>query len=65
MRLHVNCACATGTSLNLDLLCVAENGVVLELRRTVASQTGTLASLQTNGVKGATMTKSDVVLCVN
>ena len=53
-----NCAYAIGTSLNLDLLCVAQNGVVLALRRTAASQTATLASLQTNGLKGATTTKT-------
>jgi len=38
MRFHVNCACAIGTSLNLDLLCVVQNGVGLELHRTAASQ---------------------------
>ena len=38
MRLHVNYACAIGTSPNLDPLCVAQNGIILELRRTAASQ---------------------------
>ena len=55
MRLHVNSACTIGTGLNLDLLCVAENGVVLEPQ---LAKTATLASLQTNGVKGATTTKA-------
>ena len=36
MRLHVNCECAIGTRLNLDLLFIAQNGVVLELCRTAA-----------------------------
>ena len=57
MRLRVNYACSIGTRLNLDLLCVAQNGVVLELRRNTASQNSTLASLQTNGLKGAATTK--------
>jgi len=38
MHLHVNCECAIGTRLNLDLLFVAQNGIVLELRRATASQ---------------------------
>ena len=50
--------------LNLDLLCVAQNGIVLELRRTTATQTATHASLQTNGLKGATMTKA-MSFCVS
>jgi len=58
MCLHVNCACTIGTRLNLDLLCVAKNGIVLELRRTVASQNHHSCQLQTNGLKGATMTKA-------
>jgi len=32
MRLHANYACAISTRVNLNLLCVAQNGVVLELR---------------------------------
>ena len=65
MRLHVNYACAIGTRLNLDLLCVAQDGVVLELHKPQIAKTATLASLQTNGVKGGYYDKSDVVLCVN
>jgi len=38
MHLHVNCACVIGTRLNLDLLFVAQNGIVIELHRTTASQ---------------------------
>jgi len=38
MRLHVNCACTIGTCLNLDVLCVAQYGIVLKLHRTTASQ---------------------------
>jgi len=33
----VKCACAIGTRLNLNLLFVAQNGVVLQLRGTTAS----------------------------
>jgi len=58
MRLHVNCACAIGTSLNLDLLCAAQIGVVLNFAEPQLAKTATLASLQTNGVKGATTTKA-------
>jgi len=47
MCLRVNCACAIGTYLNLNLLCVAQNGVVLELHRTTA-----LASCRQTGWKG-------------
>jgi len=54
MRLHVNYGCVIGTRLNLDLLCVAQNGAVLELRRIAGSRTATLASLQINRLKGAT-----------
>jgi len=45
-------------------LFAAQNGIALQLRGTAASQTAALASLQTNGLKGATVTKSDDVLCV-
>jgi len=58
MHLHVNYACTIGTRLNLDLLFVAQNGVVLELRRIAASQNCQVASLQTNGLKGAATTKA-------
>ena len=55
MRLHVNCTCVIGTRLNLNLLLLLKMVFVLELRRTAAA---TLASLQTNGLKGATTTKA-------
>ena len=62
MQLHVNCACAMGTSLNLDLLCVAENGIVLELCRTAASHSCRFADKR--GERGY-YDESNVVLCVN
>jgi len=51
----VNCACTIGTRLNLDLLFVAQNGVVLELH---LAKTTALASLQPNGLKWATTMKA-------
>ena len=65
MRLHVNCACAIGTSLNLDLLCVAENGVVIELRRTAASQICHSCRFADKRGERGYYDESDVVLCVN
>ena len=44
--------------LNLDLLCVAQNGIALELRRTTASQNCHSCQFQTNGLKGATTAKA-------
>ena len=58
MRSQVNYACAIGTRLNLDL-CVlfkmasCENFAELQL-----AKTATLATLQTNGLKGATTMKA-------
>ena len=65
MRLHVNCACAIGTSLNLDLLCVAENGIVLELFRTAASQNCHSCQFADKQGERGYYDESDVVLCVN
>jgi len=65
MRLHVNCACAIGTSLNLDLLCGAQNGVVLELRRTPASQNCHSYQFADKRAERVYYDESDVVLCVN
>ena len=65
MRLHVNCACGIGTSLNLDLLCVAENGVVLELCRTAASQNCHSCQFADIWAERGYYDESDVVLCVN
>jgi len=62
MRVHVNCACAIGTSLNLDL---AENGVVLELRRTAASQNCHFCEFADKRGERGYYDESDVVLCVN
>jgi len=42
MCLHVNCTCAIGSHLNLDLLCVAQYGVL----EPHLAKTATLASLQ-------------------
>jgi len=65
MRLHVNCTCAIGTSLNLDLLCVAQNGIVLELRRTAASQNCHSRQFADKRAERGYYAESDVVLCVN
>ena len=65
MRLHVNSACAIGTGLNLDLLCVAENGVVLELRRTAASQNCHSCQFADKRGERGYYDESDVVLYVN
>ena len=64
MRLHVNCACAVGTSLNLDLLCVAQNSVMLKLRRTAASQNCHSCQFANKRVERGYYDKGDVVLCV-
>jgi len=63
--LHVNCACAIGTSLNLDLLYVAENGVMLELRRTAASQNCHSCQFADKWGERGYYDENDVVLCVN
>ena len=65
MRLDVNCACAIRTRLNLDLLCVAQNGVVLELRRTTASQNRRSGEFADKWGERGYYDESDVVLCVN
>ena len=65
MQLHVNCACAIGTSLNLDLLCVAQNGVVLELCRAKVSQNCHSCQFADKQAERGCYDESDVVLCVN
>ena len=64
MRLHVNYACAIGTRLNLELLCVAQNGVVLELRRIAASQSCHSCQFANKRAERGYYDKSDIVLCV-
>jgi len=61
MCLHVNYACTIGTRLNLNLLCVAQNGVVLELRRIAASQNYQFANKQ---AERGYYNESDIILCV-
>ena len=61
MRSHVNYACAIGTRLNLDLLCVAQDGVVLELRRIAASHSCQFANKR---AERGYYDESDIVLCV-
>ena len=63
MRLHVNCACAIGTHLNLDLLCV-ESGVVLEIRRIAASQNCHSCQFANKLAERGYYDESDIVLCV-
>jgi len=62
MRLHVNCACATGTRLNLDLLCVAQNGIVLEIPRIAASQNCHSCQFAEKQAERGYYDKSDIVL---
>ena len=64
MRLHVNYTCAIGTRLNLDLLCVAQNGVVLELRRIAASQNCHSCQFANKRAERGYYDESDIVLCV-
>jgi len=60
MHLYVNCACAS-THLNLDLLFADQNGIVLEYRRTAASQN--CHSCQFADERGY-YDKNDAVLCM-
>jgi len=64
MRLHVNCACAIGTSLTLDLLCVAQNGVVLELKTAASQNCHSCQFADKRGERGY-YDESDVILCMN
>ena len=64
MRLHVNYACAIGTHLNLDLLCVAQNGVVLELRRIAASPNCHSCQFANKRVERGYYDESNIILCV-
>jgi len=65
VHLHVNCTCTIGTRLNLDPLYVAQNGVVLELCRTVVSQNCHSRQFADKQAEWGFYDKSDVVLCVN
>jgi len=60
--LHVNCACAIGTRLNLNLLCVAQNGIVLELRRIKASQNCNSCQFANKRAERGYYDESDIVL---
>ena len=60
MRLDVNCACAISTRLNLDLLCVAQNSIMIEPQ---LAKTATLASLH-KWVERSYYDESNVILCV-
>jgi len=57
-------ACAIGTRLNLDLLCVAQNGIVLELRRIEASQNCHFCQFANKRAERGYYDESDIVLCV-
>ena len=61
MRLHVNCTCAIGTRLNLNLLCVAQNGVMLELCRITASQNCHSCQFANKQAERGYYDKSDIV----
>jgi len=64
MRLHVNYACAIGTRLNLDLLCVTQDGVVLKLRGIAASQNCHSCQFANKRAERGYYDESDIVLCV-
>ena len=64
MCLHVNYACAIGTRLNLDLLCVTQNGVVLKLRRIAGSQNCHSCQFANKQAERGYYDESDIVLCV-
>jgi len=64
MRLHVNYACAIGTRLNLDLLCAAQNDVMLELRRIAASQNCHSCQFANKRAERGYYNESDIVLCM-
>jgi len=64
MCLHVNCACAIGTRLNLDLLCVAQNGIVLELRRITASQNCHSCQFANKLAERGYYDESNIILCM-
>ena len=64
MYLHVNYACAIGTCLNLDLLCVAQNGIVLELRRIAASQNCHTCQFANKQAERGYYDESELILCV-
>jgi len=60
----VNCPCAIGTRLNLNLLFVAQNGVVLQLRGTAASQNRHSCQFADKWTERGYYDQSDVVLCM-
>ena len=62
MRLHVNCTCAIGASLSLDVLFVAQIGIVLELFRTAAAQNS--CQFVEKWAERGYYDESDIVLCV-
>jgi len=64
MRSHLNYACAIGTRLNLDLLCVAQNGIVLELCRITASQSFDSCQFANKQNEKGYYDESDIVLCM-
>jgi len=64
MCLHVNCVCAIGIRLNLDLLRVAQNGIVLELCRTAPSQNCHSCQLADKRAERGYYNENDVILCV-
>jgi len=60
----MNCACAIGTRLNLDLLFVAQNGVVLQLRGTAASQNRHSCQFADKRAERGYNNQSHVILCM-
>ena len=62
MHLHVNCACTIDTCLNQTFVCCS-NGVVLQLRRTTASQNRYSGQFTDKQAERGYYSESDV-LCV-
>ena len=59
----VNCACAVGTRLNHDLLCAAQNDVVLKHHKITASQSCHSCQFAVKRAERGYQNESDVILC--
>ena len=63
MHLHVNCARAIGTNLNLDLLCAAQSGIVLNFAEPQLTKTASCQFANKWAERGY-YNESNNVLCV-
>jgi len=62
LHVHVNCTCAIGTRLNL--LFVAQNGIMLDFCRSAASQNCHSCQFADKQAERDYYDKSDVILCM-